>query len=239
MSGDLYDNYSTINSHIRNVFDEGYYRKTASEYHQLYAGFMPGAKDANILDIGCGNGMFLYYLKAQGYTRYFGIDADNSSLGIVRNHISTQVQNISAVDFLRDKENTYDLVIMNEVLEHIPKEEIVPLIRQIHRSLKPGGIYISYVPNMENPFTNYTRYHDFTHTIGFTQNSLQMVMRMGGFSDVTVSGTDPGRIKGVKKKLKRTLQNFVKKILINLFEYPGNGILHSMRIFSVAKKTTA
>jgi 2-polyprenyl-3-methyl-5-hydroxy-6-metoxy-1,4-benzoquinol methylase len=231
---DLYKNYSEINSHIQN-YNEDYYLKTAREYNEMYSYYLPEDKNASILDIGCGNGIFLYFLKKQGYTNFQGIDADQSSINIVHKHITDKAEKADAFEFLDKKPATFDLIVMNEVLEHINKDEIIPLIGRVYNSLKKGGIFICYVPNMENPFTIYTRYHDFTHTIGFTQNSLRMVLKAGGFNSIEVRPTTSSK-KSLKKMAKKILQDFVKLLLVNLFEYPKNGFLTAMRIYAISKK---
>ena len=231
---DLYNNYSEINSNIH-VFDRNYYEITASEYDEMYSEYMPKNKEAKILDIGCGNGIFLYYLKKYGYVNNMGIDVDKSSVDIVKENVTENVSNTDAFAFLNNFNKEYDMIIMNEVLEHINKEQIIPLIKLIYSSLSKGGIFIAYVPNMENPFTIYTRYNDFTHTIGYTQNSLTMVLKLGGFSDIVVKPTTSKK-RTIKKYIKHIIQKLTKQFLVTFFEYPKNGFLNSMRIYSIAKK---
>lgn len=231
----LYTNYGNINESIPGGFEQAYYDKTAAEYDAMYKEYMPVNKDAHILDIGCGKGFFLYYLQRQGYTNFWGIDADQVSVDHSKKYVSEKIIQTFAKKFLIGKKNEYDLIVMNEVLEHIPKDEIIPLLTVILNSIRPGGKLICYVPNMENPFTMYTRYHDFTHTIGFTQNSLRMVLKAAGFNNIQVIAPQ-GNKKGIKKFIKGKLQLVVRKILILLFEYPKNGFINSSRIFSVAVK---
>lgn len=234
-----YTNYGTINESIPGEYNKGYYEKTSEEYNAMYKSYIPSDRNARILDIGCGKGFFLYYLNHQGFTNFWGIDADMSSIEHTKKHITEQCEYIFAEDFLSDKQEFYEFVIMNEVLEHLPKEQIIPLLQMIRKSLLPNGILICYVPNLENPFTSYTRYHDFTHTIGFTQNSLRMVMNAAGFSKTDIiipEGTGGGLLKTMKKTSKSILRRIIKKILVLLFEYPENGIIHVSRIFSVAQK---
>jgi 2-polyprenyl-3-methyl-5-hydroxy-6-metoxy-1,4-benzoquinol methylase len=230
-----YRNYGSINVAIPGKFDQTYYEKTAQEYNAMFKYYMPTSKRANILDIGCGKGFFLYYLKQQGYSNFYGIDADLFSIDHTQNHVTEKCEYVYAEEFLSDKIDVYDLIIMNEVLEHIPKEEIVPLLKTIWNSLHSDGNLICYVPNMENPFSSYTRYHDFTHTIGFTQNSLRMVLSAAGFSETNIIIPE-GQKKGIKRIIKLFLRKIIEGILIRLFEYPKNGIIYSSRIFSVAKK---
>lgn len=231
----LYVNYNHTNISIPKGFDIDFYEKTSDEYDSMYKPFMPTDKAARILDIGCGKGFFLYHLAKQGYTNYYGIDADSSSIEHTKKHITELCEHNLAEDFVSLRKDFYDMIIMNEVLEHIPKESIIPLLRIIFESLKMKGTLICYVPNMENPFTSYTRYHDFTHTIGFTQNSLTMVLKTAGFSNIEVYLAE-NKKKGLKRKIKKMVQLLIRKILHILFEYPPSGILFTSRIFSVAIK---
>lgn len=231
----IFSNYSEINDSIPNVFDQGFYKKAAKEYDAMYKSFMPDNKNASILDIGCGKGFFLYYLKEYGYKNYYGIDADQSSINHTKKYITQYCEHRLAEDFLLGKQNAYDLIVMNEVLEHIEKEKIIPLLKTIKTALNPEGKLICYVPNMENPFTTYTRYHDFTHTIGFTQNSLRMVLKYAGLENIEI--LEPvGLKKGIKQAMKRTVQKTVLKALNIFFEYPPNGFIHTSRIIGVAHK---
>jgi len=231
----FYINYGFINESIPEVFDNRYYEKTAKEYDAMYKSFMPDNKDASILDIGCGKGFFLYYLKEYGFTNYYGIDADPSSITHTKKYVTQYCEHKMVEDFLLGKQNSYELIVMNEVLEHIEKEKIIPLLKTIKTALNSEGKLICYVPNMENPFTTYTRYHDFTHTIGFTQNSLRMVLKYAGLENIKI--LEPvGLKKGIKQAMKKTVQKTVLKTLNVFFDYPPNGFIHTSRIIGVAYK---
>jgi hypothetical protein len=76
---------------------------------------------------------------------------------------------------------------MFHVLEHVPKGEINPLLMAVRSALKADGRFVAEVPNIVNPITGaYHRYHDFTHTVGFMDQSLAFALRRAGFQDVTV-----------------------------------------------------
>jgi len=47
-------------------------------------------------------------------------------------------------------DNTFDKILMTEVLEHLPDEQAS--LREIRRVLKPGGTYVLSVPNANYPF---------------------------------------------------------------------------------------
>lgn len=47
-------------------------------------------------------------------------------------------------------EHTFDVVLLNEVLEHVPNESLVLI--ELRRVLKPGGVLLVFSPNRRYPF---------------------------------------------------------------------------------------
>lgn len=47
---------------------------------------LPNEKDTRILDLGCGMGHFLYFLKANGYNNYLGIDFCDENIKFCRDN---------------------------------------------------------------------------------------------------------------------------------------------------------
>ena len=187
MDYSIYNNYLNINAGIKNHFDQELFDRESEGYDSIYSSILPPNTSAKILDVGCGNGMFLYYLKKKGYNNSFGIDLNIESVQFTTQYITENVECINIERFLVDKKEVYDVIVMNEVLEHIPVNKLIDVISKIKIALKFGGLFICYVPNMENPITGiFTRYHGFTHTIGFTSNSLAMSLSLAGFNDVKI-----------------------------------------------------
>ena len=77
-----------------------------------------------------------------------------------------------------------DVVVAFDVIEHFGKDELVPLVDDVHRVLRPGGIWIVHVPNSEGPFGARMRNWDFTHEAAYTRISLSQLLRCSGFSEV-------------------------------------------------------
>jgi len=230
-----FENYLSFHKGFSDEFNKDFYNSQWRGYLKCYQGYYPANKDAKILDIGCGTGKFLYTLKQEGYSDYTGIDLSQENVDFVKKHITPNCFYTDAVSYLKDKDDHFDFIIMNEVLEHIPIDEIIPTLAQIHKSLKKGGYIIAMVPNMENPICGaYTRYSDFTHTIGYTQNSLQQAFFMSGYEKVSVLpwGNSSKAIKLIKYIPHRVIQKFIEIV----FEYPSGSIMFSRRIFAVATK---
>lgn len=106
------------------------------------------------LDVGCGNGSFTLGLGA-GFAEIYGIDVEDDRLAEFHRKIDDRgianvtVQGMSAetMDF---PDSHFDVITAIEVIEHIPDLEAA--LDEIHRVLKPGGIFGITCPNRLFPF---------------------------------------------------------------------------------------
>lgn len=107
----------------------------------------PAARSGRILDVGCGSSP--YFLTHTDFAERFGIDqvmtpetaAQYRGQGL---HLSPATPaSLSRLDF---EDNTFDVVTMLAVFEHIDHGPLVNLLREIRRVLKPGGCYIATTP---------------------------------------------------------------------------------------------
>lgn len=92
-------------------------------------------KEANLLDIGCGNGDFLLEMKYLGW-KVFGIEIDKKAA------LAASSLGIDVIEgTLKDttySENFFSAIHMNNVIEHLadPKETL----ERCYKILKPGGL---------------------------------------------------------------------------------------------------
>ena len=49
-------------------------------YRAAFGPHLPADRDAKILDLGCGCGYFLHFLRTEGYTNVLGIDSSADQL---------------------------------------------------------------------------------------------------------------------------------------------------------------
>jgi cyclopropane fatty-acyl-phospholipid synthase-like methyltransferase len=142
----------------------------------------PADRGARILDLGCGNGAIIRVARQAGYSNIIGVDrsaeqvADAERLGIPGVRQGDLQDAIAGVET-----ESLDAVITFDVIEHLAREELVPLVDEIHRALRTGGCWLVHVPNAESPFFGRIRYGDITHEQAFTQSSLGQLVRSSGF----------------------------------------------------------
>lgn len=179
--------FTTTYAHRNEVTAEGIQR-VAEAYRREVACYLPQKTDEPILEIGCGIGGFLLCCRNLGYSRVVGIDISREQVDRCREMGFRNVQQDDALSYLSRSEQRFAVIVMFDVLEHIPRSEILPTLQAARDRLLPSGRVIARVPNLSNPLNLRTRYVDFTHEAGFTQESLAQVLRIAGFEVVTVQG---------------------------------------------------
>lgn len=109
--------------------------------------------DSLILDIPCGRGFYLNMFRYVSGCRLVGADLDwRVMLKAQRNvgHLPRLMLNHASIYALPYPDNTFDGVILSEVLEHL--DDDVAGLREALRVLKPGGVAAITVPNADYPF---------------------------------------------------------------------------------------
>lgn len=159
-------------------------------YHRYfrsnYLGHMPANKDCRILDVGCGLGHFLYFLEREGYRNYLGIDISEENFELLKGR-GFNVRLCNMLDFFHEDLEPFDLIVMNDVIEHLSKEEIMQALEGINKNLADGGIVIIKSSNASNPIMGLSsRYMDFTRDVIFTEESLLQVLTVIGFRDIQI-----------------------------------------------------
>ena len=190
MEPDLYKNY--ISTHFRNIHKniEKDFKLYHRYYKKNYLKHMPNNKKARILDIGCGVGHFLHFLEKEGYENYLGIDISKENIEFCKEK-NFNVRLCDVFDYLEENGELFDVIIMNDVIEHFDKREIIQLLKLVHRNLIRNGKLIIKVVNASNPILgNSSRYVDFTHEMGFTEESLTQVLMICDFNDVLIYPQD-------------------------------------------------
>ena len=144
-------------------------------------------KGNKVLDLGCRYGeLTTYYAKEN---EVIGVDIDENALKICEQKlgIKTYLQNLN--ERLEFDDNFFDVVILSEVLEHLPYPDIT--LGEIKRVLKEKGILVGSVPNGTR-IKNRLRFlfkgiieQDRTHIQHFSRISLKQLLRKH-FSSVEI-----------------------------------------------------
>jgi 2-polyprenyl-3-methyl-5-hydroxy-6-metoxy-1,4-benzoquinol methylase len=191
----IYENYYT--KHNRNLYGVNTLQKIAGNFRlwqHHFSEYLPANKDANILDIGCGDGNFVYWLQSLGYTNTKGIDlseeqiAEGNAMGIKNLHCC------DLKTFLQESSVGYDLIIARDVIEHFTKNEVFEILMLINKSLVSGGKFLMQVPNGEGLYYTTIFFGDYTHEMAYTTRSVNQVALNCGFSSSLCKPLGPAPI---------------------------------------------
>lgn len=102
-----------------------------------------------VLDVGCGNGAITFAVASVG-CEVVGVDVSESSIEHARESnrfVNARFEAVPGDEF--DLEDTYDLIICSEVLEHLYRPE--RLLKTMVRHLKDDGFLFITIPNGYGP----------------------------------------------------------------------------------------
>jgi len=116
-----------------------------------------------VFDLGCGRGELLDMLRDDNF-QAIGIDSNPTQLEEARRHGAAVVQQ-DALAFLREVEAGAALAVTGmHIVEHIPFNDLIALMQEVARVLRPGGVAIFETPNPRNLIVSATTFHlDPTH----------------------------------------------------------------------------
>lgn len=100
--------------------------------------FLYSLEGTKILDVGCGNGKDCKYISEKGFD-INGIDLSVGMLKIAKEKVPNGKFEIMDIADITYSEDSYDGIISNCSLFHIPSEELPKTLESFRRILKPNG----------------------------------------------------------------------------------------------------
>ncbi|MCI5208315.1 MAG: class I SAM-dependent methyltransferase, partial [Candidatus Electrothrix sp. ATG2] len=164
----MYDNYyeEGFGQNKSQILDLENFELIARKYKWNYQRFFSSLpKNVRILDVGCGLGQFLFYLRKEGFQHLTGIDISQSQVDLAL-QMQPKVDFRRIEDtcrFLNQRQGRYDVITLNDVTEHLELEDNILLLKAIHNALNQGGKIIIKTVNAAFPLGSSTRYADLTH----------------------------------------------------------------------------
>jgi len=129
-----------------------------------------------ILDAGCGTGAGMIYLSKFG--KVYGVDLSPIAVRFCRKRGIKNVK-VGSVLRLPYKDNTFDLICLMDVIEHIKDDKKV--IEEMHRVLKPGGLLLMTLPAL--PFIYSKHDSEQGHYRRYTKNDIKKLFKKNRFAE--------------------------------------------------------
>lgn len=120
--------------------------------------FMDFDQPLDVLEIGCGEAGVLKAFTDMGH-KCLGIELMQGRIDLAKQFLATEEEkglirfinkNIYDIDVQKDIGHQFDLIILKDVIEHIPQQEV--FIKKLHAFLKPEGKIFFAFPPWQMPF---------------------------------------------------------------------------------------
>lgn len=155
-------------------------------YRRNYLRFVPNNKDARILAVSCGPGYFINLLKQEGYNNLLGIDSDPEKVRYAKKR-GLNCEREDAFTFLRNNQKAYDLIFVEQEINHLTKNEILSFLKLCRDNLNNNGILIVHSLNGANPITGSEALaQNFDHYNTFTEYSLRQILEYSYFREIKI-----------------------------------------------------
>lgn len=122
-------------------------------YTRLFENFLGEKPYGRLLDVGCGTGIYFEALATHA-SRIDAIDVSPDMVDVASEFCRARRLNqihlsVGTAESLNASDETYDAVIELDTLHHVP--DLERALKEIHRVLKPDGVFFVFEPNIRNP----------------------------------------------------------------------------------------
>lgn len=180
---DFYQAFADENTYMKLPKDMGELKNSSLRREWFMEEILEMVKfRGDMLDVGCGWGAFLDYARSKGfYPR--GVELTARCVDFANKELNIPVTSHQLIETEFDY-NSFALVTMNHVLEHIPEPK--QTLHYIYKILKPEGMFCGIVPNIES--VSSTAFEDRWdwidakyHYVHYSPDTLRMQLEKAGF----------------------------------------------------------
>ncbi len=207
---DFYSVYGEHRTYVRAEVRKKHIRQFDEQF------WFPSAarSDLSVLELGCGTGLFLAYLKHKGVGDFSAVEADRDVLDYMPDDIAGRVTIGDIGDYIGNTERTYDRIVMLDVFEHFTIFEGRDLLASLKPLLGQGGRVSLRIPNAASPWGLQYQFQDLTHKALYGPGNIRQLAMAAGYETLAVSSARRGN------KLKRFLEDGVHFALNRVLTEP-------------------
>ena len=178
-----------------------------------------------LLDVGCGVGALVAVSRKMGWDAV-GMDTSPKAVELAKKKLDLEI----LPNYFKNtpfQPETFDVIVLLAVLEHV--FELVSMMKQVWRLLKPGGTVIFSTPNLDNlPYLlmkNKEEYSWFVkeHINQFTLKTLRTLLKKTDFHGLTFHQCGHFIVERVEDKMNllpgTDFHTGIRSTLINILDH--------------------
>ena len=157
------------------AYSESYFGRMLQNAANFYRAFWIKTilNPKNVLDIGCGNGLLIHYLRKFDIEAY-GVEISKYAMESTPKELQPFIRfgDITKIPY---REDTFDLVLSFDVLEHIERSK---LRKSVSESIRVSRKYVLHkIYTQENKWIKLFHDHDFSHVSVFRKSFWYNIFR--------------------------------------------------------------
>ncbi len=171
--------------------------------------------DMRVLEIGCGRGLFLSYLRYKGVRSFVGIDQDPLLADVIPESVKDNFRAIDVDDYLSAAPpcEPLDRIVLYDVVEHLDYQTGAVVLTRLSQQLASDGQILIRVPNMSSPWGGQYQFGDITHKAAYNPSSMRQLAIACGLQCVSCFPEMRGR-RG-RRILEGCLHGLLDRVLVS------------------------
>lgn len=171
-----------------------------------------------VFEMGFGAGQFLAWARNEGaFVVGSELIPELVETGIKKNY---DVRLGDARHIFNSSNEGFDLIVCLDVLEHIPEDQLLPLLNFLASILKPDGKLVARFPNGQSPFGSAWQHGDITHLNVLSKNKMQQLAEIIGLKVQRCGNAfrviSPG-LQGLKDRIQYALRDLIQIFLCKVY----------------------
>ncbi len=130
----------------RRKIDVSFDTKPSMNHYRNYSFVKKYLKDKRVLDVGCWTGQF-EQLISKDAKEVVAIDPGSEAIEYAKKRLPSVKFIAGTLDTVSLPQESFDVIFLLDVLEHIPQNTEIKTFKIINSLLKPGGYFIITTPN--------------------------------------------------------------------------------------------
>jgi SAM-dependent methyltransferase len=151
--------------------------------------WLPPDRDALVLDIPCGHGNLLYFLKQAGYRQVRGYDLEPERVAVAH-ELGLPAEQGDAWEVLREQRGAA-LVACLDFLEHLDPGRVPEFLALCREALRPGGRFVARLPFTDSILGAHDLFNDVTHKWAANSSVVLELVQQAGFESVEIRDERP------------------------------------------------